>query len=291
MRNVQWRRVLRLTGAALVFAYLAGNFGLAKIYVDRLTDPGCRAPVRLVNTTAPEIIELRTPDGVVIEGWYYPPRNGAAIVALGGQEGALGAAAPPAAFLVEAGYGVLQVGSRACAGERVTLGGREVDEALAALRLLERRPEVGRIGVFGFSMGGVTAIRAAAGAEGFAAVVAEGGYFNLGDDIVEPGSGAGPFEKLLLYAIALQFRLQTGVDAWSISPVDVIGVVSPRPVLLIYGEGEREAGRADRQFEAAGEPKSLWIVPDGAHGLNYAVAPAAYEERVLEFFDTWLLGE
>ena len=291
MKNIQWKRVLRATIAALVFLYLAGNYVLARIYVERLVAPGCAEPVRLVNAPAPEIVGLVTPDGVELEGWYYPGANGAAIVALGGQQGALGAAHPPVAFLIDAGYGVLQIGSRACAGEEVTLGGREVDEAVAALRWLESRPEVSGVGIFGFSMGGVTAIRAAAQDPGFGAVAAEGGYFNLGNDIVEPGGGGGPVEKLLLYTIAWQFRLRTGVDPWAISPVDVIGEISPQPLLLVYGEGERESGRADLQYASAGEPKSLWIVPGGSHGMNYAASPAEYEARVLGFFEDWRTGE
>ncbi len=282
--------MLRLTVVALGFLYLAANVVLAGVYVDRLVHPGCVKPAPLANVRAPEVTILLTKDGVQLEGWYYPPENGAVILALGGLEGALGAAHPPIAFLIENGYGVLQIGSRSCAGEPVTVGGYEVEDALTGLRVLQDKPDVQRIGVFGYSMGGVMAIRAAAVEEGFEAVVAEGGYFNLGEDIVEAGSRQSPAERVLLYSIAGMFWLRTGVNPWEISPVDVIGRISPRPLFLVYGEREKESGRADLQFGAAGEPKFLWIVPGGDHGSNHRVASAEYEARILKFFDTWLLN-
>jgi hypothetical protein len=44
-----------------------------------------------------------------------------------------------------------------------------------------------------------------------------------------------------------------------------------------------------QQFDAASEPKEIWIVPSGNHGTNYFVAQTSYEDQVLDFFDTWLL--
>ncbi|MFQ5616565.1 MAG: alpha/beta hydrolase, partial [Anaerolineales bacterium] len=193
--------------------------------------------------------------------------------------------------LLQAGYGVLQIGSRACAKTPpvpVTLGASEVNEAAAGLIFLQSRPEVApdRIGIFGFSMGGVGAIRTAARHPEIAAVLAEGGYYNLGNDIVEPDDASVSVpRRIFLYTIAGVFWLRTGISPWTISPVDDIARISPRPVLLIYGEHEAGFGRAQAQFESAGEPKELWITPDGSHGQNYLVAPEEYERRVLEFFN------
>jgi fermentation-respiration switch protein FrsA (DUF1100 family) len=57
--------------------------------------------------------------------------------------------------------------------------------------------------------------------------------------------------------------------------------------LFIYGEAEAESGKA--QFEVAGDPKELWIVPDGTHGRNHVVAAEDYEQRLLDFFNQSLL--
>jgi fermentation-respiration switch protein FrsA (DUF1100 family) len=40
-----------------------------------------------------------------------------------------------------------------------------------------------------------------------------------------------------------------------------------------------------RLFDAAGEPKALWVVPGARHGTYIQVAPAEYEARVVSFLD------
>jgi dienelactone hydrolase len=127
------------------------------------------------------------------------------------------------------------------------------------LDFLLGRPEVdpGRIGVMGFSMGGVTAIRAAARHAQIAAIVAEGGYFNLGKHLAGNGATESIPMRALRYSIAAAYWLQVGENPWQVSPIDDLPAISPRAVLLIYGEGEIFNGLGDLQFSAAGEPKEL----------------------------------
>lgn len=61
------------------------------------------------------------------------------------------------------------------------------------------------------------------------------------------------------------------------------------PVLLIYGEHEAGEGHAWEQYQAAGEPKALWIVPGCGHGGYPQVAPEEWEQRVVAFFNGALL--
>ncbi len=214
------------------------------------------------------------------------------LIALGGPSGSLGQSLPPVEFLLQSGFGVLQIDSRACATPPapVTLGANELMDAEAALDFLRSRPEVERIGAFGFSMGGVTAIRTAARHTEIAALVAEGGYYNLGNDMVEPEQPKPIYLSLFLHTIAELFRFQYGINPFEISPLDDLPRISPRPVLLIYGENELNDSHADLQFAAAREPKQLWIVPGGAHGTNYRIAAQEYERRILEFFSQALLS-
>ena len=303
-------RLLKFALVSLLGAYLTVNFGLAWIYTAALTHPACPADIQpLANIPPPEEHILQTADGaeqvvpIRLRAWYYPSKNRAAVLAVGGLQGALGRSLPPVEFLVREGYGVLQLDSRACATPTapVTLGASEVQDAAAALNFLQSRREVdaARIGAFGFSMGGVTVIRAAARFPAIAAVVAEGGFHNLGEDMAERSSDQADAEqqfrsslprRFLLYNIAATFWLQTKINPWKVSPIDDLPNLSPRPILLIYGEGEQISGRAAEQFAAAGEPKVLWIVPGGDHGKNYIVASGEYERRVLEFFDKYLLA-
>ena len=42
-------------------------------------------------------------------------------------------------------------------------------------------------------------------------------------------------------------------------------------------------------FQAAGEPKELWQVEDSGHISGITAQPNEYEQRVIGFFDRWLL--
>lgn len=289
-------RITRLAVFTLIISllfYLVANLSFAGLYISALTHPGCNpTPAPIPNISPPEEHILLTADGLRIRSWYYPPQNGVVLLALGGPGGSLGQNLPPAGFLLHSGFGLIQIDSRACAqpAAAVTLGANELMDAEAALTFLRSRPEVEQIGAYGFSMGGVTAIRTAARHREIAGVVAEGGYFNMGKDFVEPEKSKPLYLSVFLYTVAGLFRCQYGINPWEISPVDDLPRINPRPVLLIYGEYELNDGHGDIQFAAAKEPRQLWIVPGSTHGTNYLVAQQEYERRVLEFFNLALVG-
>lgn len=290
-RNKRILKLTAFTALSCALLYLVISTSLAGVYAYFLTHPACMTnPPRIPGLPSPEEHWLSTSDGLSLRTWYYPGDNGAAILALGGMGGALGENLPPVEFLIHAGFGVLQIDSRACArpASVVTLGAKEVLDAEAGLSFLRSRPEVEKIGIFGFSMGAATAVRTAARQVDIAAVVAEGGYFNLGEDFVEPESQINLLYRTFLYTIAGAYQFFSGVNPWQVSPIDDLPSISPRPLLLIYGEGEAGSGRALAQFDAAREPKTLWIVPGGAHGSNFAASPGEYQSRIVEFFNAAL---
>lgn len=199
------------------------------------------------------------------------------------------------AMLARHGYGVLLTDPRLCAAPDAafTAGYAEVDDVAGALAFVQAQSEVdsNRIGALGFSVGGATAIFSAAQLEGIRAVVSEGNFYNLGDDIADTGGNNSLLESFYTQAILFFYRRQTGVDACLISPIHAIGQISPRPVLLIFGEHEVASGHAREQFAAAGGPKSLWVVPGVGHGGYIQTWPEEYEGRVISFFDEALLGK
>ena len=287
------RRIFRfplLILSVLISTYLVIIIALAWHYSYSLTHPECKSAKRIENIPEPQKIFLTSQDGTEIPTWYYPTQNGAAIVVMGGVEGALGDNPPPVVFLIQEGYGVLQIGSRACANPRraVTLGWNETKDALAGVEFLQTRPDIERIGVFGFSMGGAAVLQAAAQNVIIQAVVAEGNYYNLGDDILETSSNESWMHKFLLYMIAGCFWIQTNTNPWLSSPIDALPKISPRAVFLIFGEHEAGSGHASDQFAATMQPKQLWIVPGGDHGTNHRVATQAYEQQISEFFKHYL---
>jgi fermentation-respiration switch protein FrsA (DUF1100 family) len=71
----------------------------------------------------------------------------------------------------------------------------------------------------------------------------------------------------------------------------VIAKISPVPILIITGEGDKliSAETGQKLFAAAGEPKELWISPGADHGGPFVSAGSIYGAKVGEFFDKNLI--
>jgi dipeptidyl aminopeptidase/acylaminoacyl peptidase len=239
-------------------------------------------------------------DGIVLKGWLIrpvPAGNAApAIIICHGVGANKSDFSELAVHLSRRGYTVLLFDFRAhgeSGGRRTSLGYHEQEDIFAALDYLKTRDEVDprRIGIYGFSLGGSSAILAAAKLDGFRAVVADSAFTSLRDQTktaVTDFYHLPPFPFLPLVVFAYEVYFQTRVDA--VSPVESIAMLSPTPVFIILGDGDRlippENGR--RLFAAAHEPKEIWIIPGADHGGTLAAAGDAYEKRVGGFFDHYL---
>lgn len=176
-----------------------------------------------------------------------------------------------------------------------TLGDREREDAAAALALLRERGH-SRIGVFGASMGGTTAIGLAAQDAGIKAVVSDAtfarpqnitlGYYRDHNFY---------FPEVLAQSTLLAMNLRTGRNLEESAAERMIAQIAPRPVFLIHGTADTviTPDNGDLLLAAAKEPKALWKV-EGADHLSeaekspYATQPAEYEQRVTSFFDKHL---
>ncbi len=290
------RYYLRLGGfglSALLVALAAVDLAIGWTLMALLISPPCIPPPEIPQQY--EEYWLPTQDDLQIRSWYKPSKNGSAVIIMGGISGALGNRIPIAQPLIEAGFGVILIDTRACAQPKakVTLGADEVYDAYAALDFLieEESFSPEKIGIYGFSMGGVTAIRAAAARPEIHALVAEGGYADLGEHLLGSHLEASFLDGIIRPPLEWAYRSYTGIDPAIISPVDVISKISPRPVFLIYGEFEEANSHGMEQYAAALEPKQFWLVPGGSHGKNHNAAPGEYETRIINFFTTYLLRD
>ncbi|HEX7395304.1 MAG TPA: hypothetical protein VF313_10290 [Anaerolineaceae bacterium] len=186
------------------------------------------------------------------------------------------------------GYGALTLETRACAGALATLGYREVEDLQAMADFTEKQPGVIKLGALGFSAGSATIIRGAARLPQIGTVVAEGNYINHYEEITAVAAPPQSLEWQIQRLVAVAYALTVGVWPGEVSPVWDLPAISPRPLLLIHGEKEMGRTRGQEQFAAAGEPKTLWVVPGAGHGEYYKVQPKEYEKRVVEFFDRYL---
>ncbi len=204
---------------------------------------------------------------------------------------------PVAHMLKRHGYGALVFDFRGhgkSEGERVTLGLHEVKDTDAAVTFLKQQPEVNsKIGLLGNSMGGATGVLAAADNQQVEAIVIEGVFAELKDEVgigiqVQTPLPPSPFNAIFIFFA----EWQTGCSFSDIAPVKRIGRISPRPILIIQSGNDNrvltESG--ERLFAAAGEPKEYWYEPLAAHVGVYTSVPEEYEQRVASFFDKYLLG-
>ena len=296
MRRRSRKYWLRLVGLVVVTALLGGvcvpialGFATTMILLyapcdERGTTPG--------DYGLPwQDVTLQASAGGQFRGYFIPGANGATILVPpttnDGRDGRL----EMAALFARHGYAVLTFESRRCAGMGpLSLGYREADDVGDALTYVTHHAGVDpeRVGVYGFSSAGATAILAAARFAGIRAVLAEGGYGDFAEDAIGRESGT-ILEAIYKWSLHASYRAITGLDINKLSPADVIGAVAPRPILLIYGAREPSLAGARQQIAAAGPGAELWVVEGAGHGAYRDAAPVEYEQRVIAFFDRALL--
>ncbi len=288
-----WKRFVRLGVTALVtlvFLFLPIHIYLAWLYAHLVLNPGCqgnRSSLEVYGFPS-EAVEFPSRNGLVLRGWFSRGEQHPeiAIIALPGHGGNTEAALPEAGILAQAGYSTLIYEHRSCADPslQASTGYYEAYDVLGAVDYLRSRPDVEHIGALGISEGGTAIILAAAQEPALEAIIPMGGYTSLEDDILDPQAELGLYDRLVRRLVLWTVGWQLGIPPRASSPVSVIGQIAPRPILLIYGEHEAVNGQA--LYEAAHEPKDLWVVPGAGHAGYYYAQPEEYRQRILTFFDT-----
>ena len=276
------RRGLETLGAAAM-AFLI----LVPMAISYAVTHTARAGVPTPNLGAtPENVSFTTSDGLRLEGWFVPSRNGATVIAFPGRSGPQ----QHARMLVSHGYGVLlfdRRGEGASEGDPNVFGWKGDRDLDAALDYLRGRPDVDpeRIGGIGLSVGGEMLIHAAAHSDSLKAIVSEG---STGQSIRDGIANAGILQGFLADAGS---TAGTALFTSTLPPPSLkseVAKIAPRAVFLIYGEhgqGSTEEKPNQGFYAAAGRPKQIWEVPNGQHIAGITTEPAEYERRVIGFFD------
>lgn len=248
-----------------------------------------RRPAHAAVAAAPgnaRAVSFATRDGVMLHGSFAPSRNGVTVVLAHGHGATRAQMYPEMVFFEDHGFGVLAFdwrGHGESSGESSTRGSQERLDLIAALDFLGREPGVDarRIGVVGFSRGGSVAIEVAARDPRISAVVAEAASVSL---ITALKRDIGWPRYVPDWPLRWAAR-RAGLDV-AFAPIETVARISPRPVLIIQGTRDDSVPVSDALslYEAAGEPRQLWLVEGAAHGDYIAVAPFEYRATLLPFF-------
>jgi len=290
MKNKSWRSVLTFTFKAVVaLVVLITLFGLAQVN-NALHPPRIIPPGNTLRESKIEFqqLDLITEDGIRLSAWYTPPRKGAVILLAHGY----GDNRPEwvHALLAKKGYGVLSWDARAHGesdGEISTVGYLEVLDVKAALDFVLAQPDVNHVGAWGGSMGGATLIRATAQFPEIEALFVDSSFASLNDEFnfLVPYPVINPLAKFLA-------EWQTGFSIKDLDLVKDIARIGPRPVYIVHSLGDTVAppDAGEKLFNAANEPRFLWVEKDAAHLSIHLVNERRYQRRLIGFFDEWLLG-
>lgn len=294
MRDWRFWRNLALFGCFVLVVSLAGGISfLARQQALKYTRP--QRFIRTADDTPAregipyEDIALTTSDDLTLQAWYTPPQNGAVILVAHGHAGAR--STDMHTLFARNGYGVLSWDFRAHGesdGEISTLGYYEVLDVEAALNYALSQPEVEYVAAWGGSMGAAAVIMAAAARPEIKALVADSAFAVLEDELIVMIQIEWMRPLIRFFA---EQELHGDGSINDVRPENVIGEISPRPVMIIQGlsDGSIPTDSGARLFAAAGEPRVFWVEPGVGHLLMQATFPDEYERRVIGFFDEALL--
>lgn len=291
---------------ALVYA------GLSVYMAATLTRVGRQAPgtdPRALGLQVEDVAFRSREDGLTLRGWLLPATDRAGgtpsdrlIMIVHGRNGVRDDAGigllPIARALIGAGYNVLLFDLRGhgeSEGERFSLGWYERRDLKGALDWAEGRG-FSRIGIYGFSMGGATALLTAAEDPRIAAVAVDSAYTDLGELLAVQIPKQSGLPPVFTPGVIVAVRLLYGADAGAVRPDRAITQLGVRPLLILHGEmdGLVPVDNARRLFAAAACPTggpcgaTVHLFPHADHVKSYRSDPDRYLAIVVRFWQTAL---
>ena len=161
----------------------------------------------------------------------------------------------------------------------------------AGVSFLSQQSDVdpNRIAVFGTSMGGEEGLTAAAVDPRIRAIVNEGGWCRVFDDL-QPVFQQDPLQAAMIpyyWTFLTSARLMTSAEP---PPplTQLMPLISPRPVLMIAASEQPEMLLMTHLHELAASNSELWIAPNTSHTQALYTHPEEWSARVLSFLDNAL---
>lgn len=240
-----------------------------------------------------EEVTIRTRDGLKLHAWWIDQGNEKTVIPLHGYTSSKWNdlyIKPTMEFLLKAGYNVLVFDFRAhgkSEGKYTTVGDRELIDLMSAIDWLkEKHPEKSKkIGLIGFSMGGMVTIRALAEDERVCCGIADSPPMDLNKT---GARGLKYFAKLpeWLYAFVKPFTMWISCGK-PVHPLEYADKVK-KPLLLIAGKKDplvkvEEIKEFYERNKRINPNVELWIT-EAPHVRTILLAKDEYRKKILEFF-------
>ncbi len=243
-----------------------------------------------------EKVSFKTEDGLQLRGWFLPSPTGdkRTLIMCHGWGDNKGELLKQTYFLNEnGGFNLLYFDFRShgeSEGQITTVGGLETMDFDAAVEWLRKeKPELAcRVGVFGLSMGAAVTVASMPEHPDLRCAVVESPFSDYRGVVRRWAWNHLRIPRFPLVDAALwTLRRRVGdrhIDKFN--PAEAAAHISPRPLFVVGGEKDRLMPVDDvtRVFNAAHEPKQLWIVPGAYHAKCREASEMEYDTRVTGFF-------
>lgn len=238
-----------------------------------------------------EIVEYPSLNGKKLTGLYFPTKQKpkGTIVHCHGNAANVSNHFPFSVFLLQYGFDVLIFDYQGFGGsEGKPSAQNTIEDGIASVHYAQSRLSAPSSGVclFGQSVGAAVATVVAAQEPLVRGVVLEAGFTSY-RDITQYAM------RRSFITWPFSFFLPTLLVRHRYDPIDYIPKISPRPVLFVHGTKDRviPLSMSKKLYQAAGQPKELYIVRDGQH-LEYRRQDGIrYEKKIADFFTEALSSE
>ncbi|MFN8418450.1 MAG: alpha/beta fold hydrolase [Anaerolineae bacterium] len=239
------------------------------------------------------LVELHTTDAVKLRAWYAEPQNGFVIILVHGSGGGRNTVRSYAEMLRDNGYGVLAVSMRGyedSEGRINRLGWKGTFDIEAAVEYLLLQPAVRAIGALGFSMGGEILLGAASNCTAIQAIAVEGATSRDVNEFTSLPMNMPWYRNFTHRVFSFMVGIMSGDEMPPPLAESIVAAKNTSFLFIAAGNNGDEVAFNQFFYNSTSSRSAIWIVPNVDHTGGFSRDPKEYEQRIVGFFNTTLLG-